>query len=411
MLPTSEIAQKEANVPMAPERFRAQEVQVRPPRHIETVSRRQIERHRGWQNAFAAERKDHRYYEVVEDTIHQGFDYRCFTLKDENGEICAVQPFFINDQDLLAGTSVRIRNLAGYIRRIWPRFMRMRTMMIGCAAGEAHLDAEDDAFRAVLAQNLGRAITDQARYLKTKLIVFKEFTAPDRPALLCLQDHGFTRIPSMPMTRVALNFVNFEEYLLNTLSRNMRSKLRRKYKASERRGSLEMRVVTDVTPFIRDIYPLYLAVFDKSRLQFEKLTPEYFCEIGRRMPDKALFFLWYHDNKIVAFNLCLINNKSICSEYIGFDYNVALEFHLYYIAVRDVMKWAIENEYQWYCSTALNYEPKYHLRHMLDPLDLYVKHTSLIVNFIMKRVLPFIEPTRYDEMLRRFANYGDLHAR
>jgi hypothetical protein len=35
----------------------------------------------------------------------------------------------------------------------------------------------------------------------------------------------------------------------------------------------------------------------------------------------------------------------------------------------------------------------------------------LIVNFIMKRVLPFIEPTRYDEMLRRFANYGDLHAR
>ena len=44
------------------------------------------------------------------------------------------------------------------------------------------------------------------------------------------------------------------------------------------------------------------------------------------------------------------------------------------------------------------------------PLDLHVKHTSPIFNFILKRALPYLEPTRYDKMLQRFSNYGDLRA-
>jgi hypothetical protein len=377
---------------------------------IENVSRAQIERCPRWPLAFASERKDHRYYELVEDTIHQGFDYQYFVLKDEGGEIRAVQPFFLNDQDLLAGTGPRIQHLTSFIRRIWPRFMRMRTLMIGCSAGEGHLGAEDEPSRLLLAEHLTHALPDQARHLKARLIVFKEFTAAERRVLSRLHDQGFTRIPSMPMTRVSLGFANFDDYLSHKVSRAMRSKLRRKYKASERRGSLAMRVVTDITPYIADIYPLYLAVFEKSKLHFERLTPEYFCEIGRRMPDKALFFLWLHNEKIVSFNLCLLNDEAICSEYIGLDYSVAFDLHLYFIAVRDVMEWAISNGYQWYCSTGLNYEPKYHLRHELDPLDLYVKHTSRVLNFILKTALSFLEPTRHDQMLRRFSNYKDLHA-
>jgi hypothetical protein len=377
---------------------------------IEAVPRAQIERCPGWASVFASERKDHRYYELVEDTIHQGFDYRYFILRDEDGEIRAFQPFFTADQDLLAGTGPKIQNLMGFIRRIWPRFMRMRTLMIGCAAGEGHLGAEDEPSRLLLAEHLAQALPDKGRHLKTKLIVFKEFTAADRPALSRLQDRGFTRIPSMPMTRVGLGFANFEDYLSNMVSRAMRSKLRRKYKASKRQGALEMRIVKDVTPYIDDIYPLYLAVFQRSRLRFEKLTPEYFCEIGRRMPDKALFFLWLHNEKIVSFNLCLLNGKSICTEYIGLDYSVAFDLHLYFIAVRDVMEWAISNGYQWYRSTGLNYEPKYHLRHELEPLDLYVKHTSFFFNLLLKAALSFLEPVRYDRMLRRFSNYKDLYA-
>jgi len=377
---------------------------------VEIASRSEIEASACWAQTLAGERKDRRYYEIVEDTIHQGFDYRYFALKDETGAIRAIQPFFINDQDLIAGASPKLQGLVSSVRRLWPRFLKMRTLMVGCAVGEGHLDADDAASRSIVARSLAAGIDGLARSLKSKLIVFKEFTNTDRPALSCLADKGFAKAPSMPMTRVSLNFKDFDDYLRNVLSRNMRSKLRRKFKESERAGKLEMRAVTDITPYIDDVYPLYLAVYEKSTLHFEKLTKDYLCQLGQRMPDKARFFVWLLDGKAVCFNMCLVHDDLVCSEYIGFDYKVAFDLHLYYVAVRDVMIWALENGYRWYGSTALNYEPKLHLKHDLDPLDLYVKHTSPVVNFFMKGALPYMEPTRYDTLLKRFRNYADLHA-
>ena len=48
---------------------------------------------------------------IVEDTILQGFEYRYFAIKDTNGEVCAVQPFFIVDQDVLVGTAPHLGGL------------------------------------------------------------------------------------------------------------------------------------------------------------------------------------------------------------------------------------------------------------------------------------------------------------
>ena len=72
------------------------------------------------------------------------------------------------------------------------------------------------------------------------------------------------------------------------------------------------------------------------------------------------------------------------------------------------MSWAIENNYQCYRGTGLNYEPKSNLRYLLDPLDLYVKHTSQTFNFVLKYILPLVEPTRYEKTLTRFPNYKEL---
>ena len=173
----------------------------------------------------------------------------------------------------------------------------MRTLMIGCAAGEGHLDAEDKQSRAMIARSLAQTLVRQSRRLKTKLIVFKEFTVADRAALACLQERGFTRVPSMPMTRRELNFACFEDYMRNELSANTRSKLRRDFRKSAQRAQLEMRVVTDITPHIDEIYPLYLAVYERSSLQFEKLTTDYLCKIGKLMPDKVRFFLMIKGRK------------------------------------------------------------------------------------------------------------------
>ena len=192
------------------------------------------------------------------------------------------------------------------------------------------------------------------------------------------------------------------------LSSKFRATLRREFRRSAERAQLEMRVVTDITPHIGEIYPLYLAVHERSSLKFEKLSPEYFCNIGQLMPDKARYFLIVKDDKIVCFNLCLAQDKELCSEYVGFDYDFAFDLHLYNVMTKNIMEWAIANGFEWYRSTSLNYEPKYHFRHELDPLDLYVRHRIAVVNFFLKRALPYLEPTRHDADLKRFSNYADL---
>ena len=171
-----------------------------------------------------------------------------------------------------------------------------------------------------------------------------------------------------------------------------------------------MSVVDDITPMIDEIYPLYLQVYHRSNLHFEKLTKEYFCGLGDRMGDKNRFFIWRQNGKIVAFGSCLLQDDTIHAEYLGLDYTVAIDLHLYHYTFRDLISWGIANGYKWFHSSALNYDPKLHLRYRLDPIDLYVRHTSPVFNAVFRRILPWLEPTRYDKTLKQFANYDELWA-
>jgi predicted N-acyltransferase len=214
----------------------------------------------------------------------------------------------------------------------------------------------------------------------------------------------------LPMTRLCIDYESFDDYMKRALNSATRKKLRKKFEATARASPIEMSVFADVTPVIAQVYPLYLDVYERSQLHFEKLTEQYFCELGRRMEDRVRFFLWRQSGRIVAFATCMVQRDNIYAEYIGLDYDVALDLHLYHYAFRDMVSWAIANGYKWFRSSGLNYDPKLHLRHLLDPIDLYVRHTSTPVNALLKRILPLIEPTRYDKTLAKFRNYQDLRA-
>jgi hypothetical protein len=377
---------------------------------VEVVSRAEASKCKHWANTLSSEAKDRRYYELVEDTIHAEFDYRYFIVRDETGEVRAIQPFFILDQDLLIGVKPTLGWLIDSIRRLWPSFMIARTLMVGCAAGEGHLDGKDESAQRSSARLLASAVVKEARKLKARLVVLKEFPAKYRPTLECFVDKDFTRIPSMPNVMLNIDYSSFDEYMMRALSGGARRKLRLKLKAAEHAPPIEMSVVDDIAPMIDDAYPLYLQVFNKSSLHFEKLTKEYFCGLGTRLGDRNRFFIWRQNGKIVAFGCCLLQENMIHAEYLGLDYTVALDLHLYHYTFRDLISWGIANGYKWFHSSALNYDPKFHLRYRLDPIDLYVRHTSAFCNSILRRILPWIEPTRYDKTLRMFDNYDELWA-
>ena len=196
--------------------------------------------------AFAGRCQDFRYYEVLEASLREQFDYRYFVLHHETTGEWALQPLFFVDQDLLAGLPRGLRSLFGGIRKFWPSFLKMRMMMIGCAAGEAELDHD----QPWLAQALYDTLEIYRRRAGAFIILLKDFPARYRGALEVLTRNGYQRAPSMPAARLNLDFATFEDYMMERLSKIFRKNLRRKLRASEGTPPITMEVMTDASPVV-----------------------------------------------------------------------------------------------------------------------------------------------------------------
>jgi len=361
-----------------------------------------------WVAGFEGYPVDHRYYEIVHESLRDQFAHYYLLLKDGGGMTRAIQPFLIVSQDLATGTPSVIRNLLATIRRRFPGFLKLRMLMVGCSAGEGDIVLEKQSREiAWTVDALKESLTPIARRLKAPLIVFKDFPKIYRPSLDPLRLFGFTRVPSMPATKMDLDFPDFEAYLKTRVGHSMRKNLRRKFRKTEGRP-IECEVVTDISPDVDEIYPLYRQTLNRSELKFEELTKSYLCELGRRMKDRARFFIWRQEGRIIAFASTIVHQGVLRDNYIGLDYSVALDYHLYFVTWRDTIIWALKNGIHTYHSAPLNYDPKYHFRMELEPLDLYVRAPNGWLNAIFKRVLPFLEPTRYDSVIRKFANAKEL---
>jgi predicted N-acyltransferase len=374
---------------------------------LKVITHAELEDSAAWKQAFQNRCKDDRYYEIVEETLQNDFEHHYLRVEDSSGNVRAIQPVFFVRQNLVEGVPGKIRSVVDAIRKIFPRFLTMRVLMVGCAAGTGDLGACDEKDEAWVANALQASLRTYARQNKAPLVVLKDFPANYRSVLQTFASNDYARIPSMPMTRLALPYGNWDEYF-RTLSKATRKDLRRKFRKTERAPKIEMEVVTEIAPFIDEIYPLYQAVHERSPLKFETLTKEYFCGIAQQMPDRARFFIWRQNGKIVAFSFCLVCGDAIYDECIGLDYSVALDLHLYFCTLRDIISWALQQGLKHYYSNPLNYEPKLHLDCELVTLDLYVRHTSALLNPIFRRILKYLGPTRHDPVLQRFPNADQL---
>jgi hypothetical protein len=106
----------------------------------------------------------------------------------------------------------------------------------------------------------------------------------------------------------------------------------------------------------------------------------------------------------IAFSYCTVWNETIFDHDIGLDYAVAHELNLYYLSFRNIVEWALQHGYRCYRTAPFNYGPKMHLRLELEPVDLFVRHRSLVLNFLIRHFrhfAPRFSPARSDSALRR----------
>jgi hypothetical protein len=353
-----------------------------------------------WATAFADTPKDLRYYELLEQTMRRQFDYRYLLVFDETDRPRALQPLILATQDLAASAGEKFARLVAKLRLRFARFFQSRIVLAGCLVGDGKtgLLGSDETVLPMVAD----ALEQFARSEKIGLFGFKDFPVATRAGLSFLNAAGYGRLAGFPSLALNLDFISFEEYMKMRLSRVTRKSLRRKFRVADSASPpLTLQVLLNAEKVIDEIYPLYLAVAKRSDVHFEIFTREYFLEAGRIASGKFRYFVWRQGGRAVAFSFCTIWNGTIYDNDIGLDYSVANELNLYYVTFRDLLSWALKSGLRRYASAPFNYDPKLHLRQELQPVDLYVKHTSPVLNSLIRTLAPVFEPARSDLTLRR----------
>ena len=207
-----------------------------------------------------------------------------------------------------------------------------------------------------------------------------------------------------------MDFANFDDYLQNRLGKSTRKSLRRKFREVDTLADpITLEVKTSVTPAeAAALHALYERVALRGDVHFEVFTADYFRKLGERMPETTRYFIWRHTGRIVSFSFCTVHDGAIYDNDIGFDESHASSLHLYHVTFRDIIRWALAHGLKHYYSAPFNYDPKLHLRMDLVPLDLYARHTSSVVNRLLRWFAPLAAPTRQEPLLAQFANADRL---
>src|SRR3981081_758314 len=127
------------------------------------VSPDELQQYEDWPSAFHDCCKDHRFYEIIAKTLANDFEYQYLILRDLTGKMRGIPPSFVVKPSLVEGIPGRPRLLVDSIRKKFPRFLTMRVLMVGCAAGEGHLGAFSPADSIWIAEALHECLPQIAR--------------------------------------------------------------------------------------------------------------------------------------------------------------------------------------------------------------------------------------------------------
>jgi predicted N-acyltransferase len=281
------------------------------------------------------------------------------------------------------------------IRKILPKALDARSVICGIPMGQGRIGIAKDVDRDKVMKEICLAMEKIAKTEKAWIIAFKDFIGTYDGLFANLMKDGFSQMETLPSTDMNVNFANFDDYL-KSLSSVSRSGLKRKFKEIDGKVKIDLEVLDKLdAKALDEAYGLYLQTYHKQEMGFEKLTPDFFERIAENMPKESKFFLWRIDGKLVAFAFCLAKDDYMIDYYLGFDYEVAFKYHLYFVRFRDIMEWCIKNNIRKYEMGVTAYEAKRRMGFEYIPMYIYARSPSKVLNPALKLLCRIFKPDNY----------------
>lgn len=341
--------------------------------------------------------EDYDFFCALDESNFPEFTFFYLIIFDGDEPLAGTTLFMMNFPLDLATDGVVLKLLT-FFKKFFPRILAPRMLFCGLPMGPGRILIKSENKKVMMTLQL--ALDHLAQAEAASIIAFKDFDKKAQSMLAQYLDKNFFMVESFPTTEMELMFNDFDHYL-KSLSSVSRSGLKRKLKKVDGKVKIDLEVTNQLDDkTLNAIHQLYLQTYQKNEMSLEKITPEFFKKVSEFMPNETKIFLWRINEKIVGFAFCLAKGDHFIDYYLGFDYSVAFDYHLYDIRFRDLMKWCIHHNIKTYEMGQTSYEPKRRLGFKLVPLYFYIKHTNKIMNVCCRFLVRFIRPSNFDPVFK-----------
>ena len=141
---------------------------------------------------------------------------------------------------------------------------------------------------------------------------------------------------------------------------------------------------------------LYEATLARADLQFERLPAGYFTGVLEHLHERAVCVLYWVDERLVAFNLILLDEHRLVDKFFGHDLEFSREYNLYFRSWLTNVDYCIEHRIPVYECGQAGYASKLRLGCEFEGNSLFFRHRNRLVNGLLKLVKLFIRPDRSD---------------
>jgi predicted N-acyltransferase len=345
-----------------------------------------------WDSVFGSIPEGYEFYHTLEKSDLKEFSFY-YLLLYRDGNILSIAPLFVADFYLDIVLEGFVKKVIHFIRHFIPRFFILKTLFCGSPFGENGVLGITKDFKGsnLLIDELVKVMCRFSKENRIPFIILKDFLREDTSLLDPLKHKGFLKVDSFPLVRMELNFNSLEEYF-KSLTYSTRKDLRRKIKKAYSKANIEIKVVDGVEDIIDDVYRLYLNTYHAAEVRFEFLTKEFFINVSKDLKSHTKYFLYYVNGELSAFNLCFVYNDLLIDKFIGFDYDIARQYSLYFVSWCFNVEWCLKNSIRFYQAGRNGYLLKIKLGGSLIPLYAYAKHNNFFFNFIIKLLAAFLKP-------------------
>ncbi len=373
--------------------FKKSRLRTRVIKKIEEVSAEE------WNKIFPRVPEGYYFLKTLDESNFDQFSFY-YVLVYERKQLIGAAPCFTVNYSLDTSINGPLRQFSNAIKIIFPDLFSIKALVCGIPMGQGQMGILAE-FSSVIMVAIEQRMESLARKIHAPIIAFKDFDGSYEKLFTPMLKNGFLKIDSLPMTRMGLDFSNFEEYL-KSLSSSSRYDFRRKLKKASN-VKIESNTVNALDEkTLNEVYDLYLQAVETHDMGFEIVPRDFFRLISKNMPQETKFFLWRLNGKLIAFVFCLVSEGVLLDYYLGLDYTPAHEYHLYFVKFKEVMDWCISRGIKTYEMGATGYEPKRRLKFDFVPVYLYVKVRYKIMRPCIKLLRVLLKFENFDPELKRW---------